>query len=133
MSICKSYNLLQLGDERGSLIALDKMSGLPFDIKRVYYVSNTMPSAVRGFHAHKKLHQVAVCVSGSCRMVLDDAVNRESFIMNSSSLGIDLPPMLWHEMHDFSDDCILLVVASDYYDEEDYIRDYNQFKEAKLR
>lgn len=132
MSISKSYNLLQLGDERGSLIALDKLSGLPFDIKRVYYVFNTKSGVARGFHAHKKLHQMAVCLRGSCCMVLDDGVSRESVIMNSGSVGIDLPPMVWHEMHDFSADCILLVVASDYYDEDDYIRDYQEFKESKL-
>lgn len=132
MSIYKTYNLVQLGDERGSLIALDKLSGLPFDIKRVYYVFNTKSGVARGFHAHKKLHQMAVCLTGSCRMVLDDGVSRESVIMNSGSVGIDLPPMVWHEMHDFSADCILLVVASDYYDEDDYIRDYQEFKESKL-
>lgn len=131
MSIYKTYDLVQLGDERGSLIALDKISGLPFDIKRVYYVFDTKPGVARGYHAHKKLHQMAVCLSGSCCMVLDDGVNRESIIMNSTSVGIDLPPMLWHEMHDFSADCILLVVASDYYDENDYIRDYLEFRRCK--
>jgi dTDP-4-dehydrorhamnose 3,5-epimerase-like enzyme len=128
MSIYKTYDLVQLGDERGSLIALDKISGLPFDIKRVYYVFDTKPGVARGYHAHKKLHQMAVCLSGSCCMVLDDGVNRESIIMNSTSVGIDLPPMLWHEMHDFSADCILLVVANDYYYEDDYVRDYKEFK-----
>lgn len=129
MSICKSYNLSQLGDSRGSLVSLDKKSGLPFDIKRVYYVYKTRAGVARGFHAHKKLHQVAVCISGSCRMVLDNGLVRESVAMDSSTQGIDLPPMLWHEMHDFSEDCVLLVVASDYYDEEDYFRDYNSFLE----
>ena len=133
MSIYKTYNLVQLGDERGSLIALDKLSGLPFDIKRVYYVFNTKSGVARGFHAHKKLHQMAVCLSGSCRMVLDDGVSRESIEMNSSSIGIGLPPMLWHEMHDLSANCILLVVASDYYDEDDYIRDYQFFFEASKK
>jgi dTDP-4-dehydrorhamnose 3,5-epimerase-like enzyme len=132
MSIYKTYDLLQLEDERGSLVTVDKMSGLPFDIKRVYYVYNTKLGQVRGYHAHKTLHQMAVCLSGSCRMVLDDGLNRESIEMNSCSVGIDLPPMLWHEMHDFSADCILLVVASDYYDEDDYIREYIEFKKKKL-
>lgn len=128
MSICKTYDLVHLGDERGSLIAMDRISGLPFDIKRVYYVFDTKPGVARGYHAHKKLHQMAVCLSGSCCMVLDDGVNRESIIMNSNSIGVDLPPMLWHEMHDFSADCILLVVANDYYYEDDYVRDYKEFK-----
>ena len=128
MSICKSYNLKRLGDDRGSLVALDKVSGLPFEVKRVYYVFDIKLGVARGFHAHKKLHQMAVCISGSCLMVLDNGVERECVQMNSNVVGIDLPPMLWHEMHDFSEDCILLVVASDYYDEDDYIRDYDQFK-----
>ena len=132
MKICKTYNLSQLGDNRGSLVSLDKKSGLPFDIKRVYYVFKTKPGVARGFHAHKKLHQVAVCISGRCRMVLDNGLVRESVAMNSITLGIDLPPMLWHEMHDFSEDCVLLVVASDYYDEDDYIRDYDRFKAVKI-
>lgn len=132
MSICKSYSLSQLGDGRGSLVSLDKNSGLPFDIKRVYYVYKTKPGVARGFHAHKKLHQVAVCISGSCRMVLDNGLVRESVVMNSRIQGIDLPPMLWHEMYDFSEDCVLLVVASDYYDEDDYIRDYDRFKAVKI-
>jgi len=131
MSKYKLYNLNILGDHRGSLIALDKASGLPFEVKRAYYVFNTKSGVARGFHAHKKLHQVAVCISGSCRMILDDGVNREVVEMNSNLVGVDLPPMLWHEMHDFSDDCILLVVASDYYDEDDYIRDYPEFKRRK--
>jgi hypothetical protein len=65
-------------------------------------------------------------------MVLDNGIDRESIAMNSSTIGIDLPPMLWHEMHDFSDDCILLVVSCDYYDEDDYIRDYDRFKEIVI-
>jgi dTDP-4-dehydrorhamnose 3,5-epimerase-like enzyme len=132
VSICKTYNLGQLGDDRGFLVALDKKSGLPFDIKRAYYLFKTKPGVARGFHAHKKLHQVAVCISGSCRMILDNGLVRESVAMNSSTLGIDLPPMLWHEMHNFSKDCVLLVVASDYYDEDDYIRDYDRFKAMKI-
>ena len=132
MSIYKSYNLNKLGDHRGSLVSLDKASGLPFEVKRAYYVFNTKSGVARGFHAHKKLHQMAVCISGSCRMILDDGVEREVVEMNSNLVGVDLPPMLWHEMHGFSSDCILLVVASDCYDEDDYLRDYGQFKLAKI-
>jgi dTDP-4-dehydrorhamnose 3,5-epimerase-like enzyme len=131
MSIVKLYDFPILGDERGSLVVLDKTSGLPFEIKRVYYLFGTARAVSRGFHAHKKLHQIAFCISGCCRMVLDDGVNKEDFLMKSPSIGVDLPPMIWHEMHDFSDDCILLVLASDYYDEEDYIRDYSEFKRGK--
>lgn len=129
MTICKAYEFPNLGDERGSLAVMDKYSGVPFDIKRVYYVFKTEKGVSRGFHAHKQLHQIAICLSGSCRMVLDDGVNRENYTLGSSCTGIDLPPMLWHEMHDFTPDCILLVLASDYYYEDDYIREYDKFKE----
>jgi dTDP-4-dehydrorhamnose 3,5-epimerase-like enzyme len=130
MSIVKLYDSLILGDERGSLVVLDKPSGVPFEIKRVYYIFGTTGGVSRGFHAHKKLHQIAFCISGSCRMIVDDGNNKEDFMMDSPSVGIDLSPMLWHEMHDFSADCVLLVIASDEYDEADYIRDYDVFKEA---
>ena len=127
MSISKLYHFPIMGDERGGLVALDGRSGVPFDIKRAYYVFGISSGVARGFHAHKKLHQIAVCVSGSCRMVLDDGFERENLVMDSCNVAVDLPPMLWHEMHDFSVDCVLLVLASDYYDESDYIRDYQQF------
>ena len=134
MNFEEVYNLPVLVDERGSLIALDKISGLPFDIKRVYYIFNTKPEVSRGFHAHKNLHQMAICITGSCSMVLDDGFSKNTLEMNSCSIGVYLPPMIWHEMHNFSDDCILLVLASDYYYEDDYIRDYTEFKKAaKIR
>ena len=130
MTIVKLYDFPRMGDERGGLVAMDQTSGVPFDIRRVYYVLGTRPGVTRGLHAHKKLHQIAVCVAGSCRMTLDDGVEREDVIMDSSKVAVDLPPMLWHEMHDFSVDCVLLVLASDYYDESDYIRDYIKFKDT---
>ena len=128
MSISRLYELSDLGDSRGSLVAVDLLMGLPFDIKRAYYIFGTKTGVVRGFHAHKALHQVAICVSGSCRMVLDDGNLREEVLMDSPVIGIDLPPMLWHEMYEFSQNCVLLVLASDYYDESDYVRDYSDFK-----
>ena len=130
MKICKIFNFLPHGDDRGWLVSLDKYSGLPFEIRRAYYIYGTESGLVRGKHAHKQLHQVAICLSGSCKMVLDNGFERESLVIDSPKIGVDLPPMLWHEMHDFSDDCILLVLASDYYNEEDYIRDYQKFKKA---
>ena len=80
---------------------MDKLSGVPFEIKRVYQILGTKDGVARGFHAHKKLHQLAICVSGNCRMVLDDGEIREDVEMNSPSTGIGIPPMLWHEMCKF--------------------------------
>jgi dTDP-4-dehydrorhamnose 3,5-epimerase-like enzyme len=125
--ILKSLSFNPLGDERGSLVALEGGIDVPFDIKRVYYIFGTVPGVARGFHAHMELEQVAVCVTGSCRMVLDSGFGREEIILNSSTKGIHIPTRTWREMHDFSPDCVLLVLASQHYDEGDYIRDYSQF------
>ena len=127
MTIAKLYDFPELGDARGSLVVMDQSCGVPFDIKRAYYIFGTVAGVSRGFHAHKNLHQIAVCITGSCRMVIDDGVSREDIQLNSPFKGIDLPPRLWHEIHDCSLDCVLLVLASDNYDEADYIRDYQMF------
>lgn len=126
-SFIKSLAFNPLGDERGSLVALEGGIDVPFDIKRVYYIFGTVPGVSRGFHAHMRLEQIAVCVTGSCRMVLDNGSNREEIILNSSEKGIYIPSRTWREMHDFSPDCVLLVLASHHYDESDYIRNYEKF------
>ena len=131
MSILRLHHFSILDDERGSMVVLDKSSGIPFDIRRVYYLFGTKNGFSRGFHAHKKLHQVMFCTSGSCRLTVDDGITKEDYLMDSPNIGVDLPPMLWHEMHEFSEDCVLMVVASDVYDETDYIRDYDKFKRER--
>lgn len=116
-----------LGDERGHLIAIETNRHVPFDIKRVYYLFGTKPEVARGFHAHRELQQVAICISGSCRFLMDDGVNKESVVLDNASQGLFIGPMQWHEMHDFSPDCVLMVLASDVYNERDYIRGYEEF------
>lgn len=127
MSLIRLLEFPMLGDERGSLIALEGTRNIPFQIKRVYYIFGTQEGVARGFHAHKELEQVAVCVSGRCRMIMDDGQKKEEVWLDSPGKAICIGAMLWHEMHDFSPDCILLVVASDYYAESDYIRKYEDF------
>lgn len=127
MSLIKLINFPSLGDERGALVALESNQNIPFDIKRVYYIFGTQQGVSRGFHAHKQLKQVAVCITGKCRMLLDDGKTKESVWLDSATKGILIEDMVWHEMHDFSDDCVLLVLASDHYDESDYIRNYDEF------
>lgn len=127
MSLIQWMHFPPLGDQRGSLVALEAEKTIPFPIKRVYYLFGTQPGVARGFHAHHKLQQVAVCVTGKCRMVLDDGKTREEVWLDSSLKGVALPAMVWHEMHDFSPDCVLLVLASEHYDETDYIREYSEF------
>lgn len=127
MSLIQWIHFPPLGDDRGSLVALEGEKTVPFAIQRVYYLFGTQLGVSRGFHAHHKLQQVAVCVTGRCRMLLDDGQKREEVWLDSSTKGISLPPLLWHEMHEFSSDCVLLVLASEHYDEKDYIRNYENF------
>lgn len=129
MSLLKWIDFQSLGDARGSLVALEigMEKAVPFDIKRVYYIYETGNGVSRGFHAHRNLKQVAICVAGKCRMVLDNGSVREETWMNSPTRGLLIESMVWREMHDFSDDCVLLVLASEHYDETDYIRDYSKF------
>ncbi|WP_241173282.1 sugar 3,4-ketoisomerase [Pseudomonas chlororaphis] len=117
-----------IGDHRGSLVSLEKGAKLPFDIKRVYYIFGTLPNVSRGFHAHKKLRQLAVCVSGKCRMLMDNGQSKEEVWLDSPKKGVFINNLIWREMHDFSEDCVLVVFASHEYDESDYIRNYEDFK-----
>lgn len=124
------YELLDfqiMGEERGYLVALEAQHNIPFDIKRVYYIFGTKEQP-RGFHAHKNLQQVLVCVKGSCKVLLVDGANKNEYLLNQPNHGLIVKEMVWREMHEFSEDCVLRVLASEYYDEDDYIRDYNSFE-----
>ena len=93
----------------------------------MYYIYHTEQGVSRGYHAHKNLKQVAICVAGKCRMVLDDGKNREEVWLDCPTKGLVIEELVWREMHDFSEDCVLIVLASEHYDESDYIRDYEDF------
>lgn len=121
-------NFKPLGDERGSLIAIEAHKTVPFDVRRVYYIFATKEGVERGFHAHKILNQVVVAVTGSCEMILDDGSTQTTVLLDSSQKGVYIEPKVWHYMRDFSPDCVLLVLADQHYDETDYIRDYDKFK-----
>jgi dTDP-4-dehydrorhamnose 3,5-epimerase-like enzyme len=129
MSFIKTVSFKPLGDDRGSLIAIESNKNVPFEIKRVYYIFGTKPDVSRGFHAHKNLKQIAVCVTGSCRFVLDNGKEREEIVLDSSMTGLIIEDLIWREMHDFTPDCVLMVIANQYYDASDYIRDYKEFLE----
>lgn len=116
------------GDERGSLVAIEECMQVPFQIKRVYYIFGTKSNVKRGAHAHKELQQVLIAVNGSCTVIVDDGFERKEFDMNCPSKGLFIDKLIWREMENFSPDCVLLVLASDYYSEADYIRDYAEFK-----
>lgn len=130
MTLVSWIDFKTLGDERGNLVAIESERTIPFAIRRVYYLHGLKPDVPRGFHAHKALEQVAVCISGSCEIILDDGKMRETVRVDNPARGLRIDPMIWHEMHDFSSDCILLVFASAEYDESDYIREIAEFRKV---
>ncbi|HCE2152476.1 FdtA/QdtA family cupin domain-containing protein [Vibrio parahaemolyticus] len=117
----------KMGDERGSLISLEQHKNIPFDIKRIYYIFDTQSGLARGFHAHYDLEQVAICMKGCVTFLIDDGTTKETVTLSSPDVGLHIKGLKWREMHDFSEDCVLMVVASELYDEADYIRDYDTF------
>ncbi len=123
----KLVTLPTLGDARGSLCVIEGERDTRFPIARVYYIFGTQAGVARGFHAHLALHQLAVCVRGSCTMVIDDGYQRRSVTLDRPDLGLTIGPMIWREMHDFSEDAVLMVLADRHHDEADYIRDYDAF------
>lgn len=118
------------GDDRGSLIALEEKKNIPFDVKRIYYLFGTKKDVRRGFHAHRELTQLVIAVRGSCRFLLDDGTEKTTLFLDNSAQGLLINSCIWREMYDFSEDCVLLVLADKIYDESDYIRDYDQFKKS---
>lgn len=129
MTSYKLVDFKRLGDDRGSLIAIEEGYNAPFDIKRVYYLFDTKKGVERGFHAHKNLKQICIVVKGSCTFTLDNGKNREELLLDNPNKGLYIENLIWREMKTFSEDCVLVVLASEHYDESDYIRDYNEFLE----
>jgi len=124
--------LTKIVDERdGHLCVAESNRNIPFEIKRVYYINHLENfKSIRGHHAHKALQQVIFCINGSFKLELDDGTNRQTIDMWQDNIGIILGPRLWHTMHSFSCGSVLLVLASDYYCESDYIRNYDEFMET---
>ena len=115
------------GDDRGQLIALEEYRDIPFRIKRVYYMYDTASGVVRGKHAHKSLEQILVCIHGSCKIKLDNGHETKVVPLEKPYEGLYVANDMWHEMYDFSEGAVLMVLASELYDENDYIRDYDEF------
>ncbi len=116
------------GNEKGSIIALEQYKNIPFEIKRVYYIFGTKEGVRRGFHAHKRLEQVLICMSGSIKIKVDNGKEKRIIKLNNPSKGLYIGPGIWREMYDFDKIAVLLVLASEYFSENDYIRDYEEFK-----
>lgn len=121
------------GDDRGQLVALEENKEIPFDIKRVYYMYDTGEGVRRGFHAHKCLEQILICVHGNCKILLDNGTEKEIVPLDKPYEGLYVANDMWREMYDFSPDAVLMVLASELYDEADYIRDYDAFLEYVKR
>lgn len=129
MQIVK-YVFQQHGDERGQLVALEEFKDIPFEIKRVYYMYDTGEGVRRGFHAHKSLEQILICIHGSCKILLDNGEEKKIVPLEKPYEGLYIHNDIWREMYDFSEDAVLMVLASDYYKEEDYIRNYDEFMQS---
>lgn len=118
---------LVLGDHRGQLVALEGQKDIPFDIKRVFYIFGTQPDLPRGQHSHYQIQQYLIAVNGSCKVTLDDGKKKITYNLNKPNIGLFQDALVWGSMHDFTPDCVLLVLASGPYDEADYIRNYDNF------
>ena len=126
MQIVK-YQFQQHGDGRGQLVALEEFNDIPFEIKRVYYMYDTGKGVIRGHHAHKTLEQILICIHGSCKILLDNGKEKKKVFLEKPYEGLYVPNNMWREMYDFSEDAVLMCLASEVYNEEDYIRDYDEF------
>jgi dTDP-4-dehydrorhamnose 3,5-epimerase-like enzyme len=121
--------LQQRGDARGQLLIAEVGQHLPFSAQRVYFMRGMPAGSARGHHAHRALQQFALAISGAVTLHMDDGRERWQVRLDSGATGLCIPPMVWHEMHDFSGDCVLLVLASEPYKEADYIRERREFEE----
>ena len=114
-------------EDEGYLSFMEKDNQVPFNIQRVYYIYDVKNDAVRGKHAHKKTKQILFCLKGRVKIILDNGVEHETITLDSPYTGIYLDKMMWHEMLSFTKDTVLLVLASEKYNENDYIRNYAAF------
>lgn len=129
---CGLIKLKCFKDKYGSLVPIEENRDIPFDIKRIYYITNVEKDITRGFHAHKILHQLLVCVNGSVKIRVKNPNDEEIIELTNNGVGLYIGPLIWREMFEFSEGAVLLVLASEYYDENDYIRNYDFYlKEAK--
>lgn len=129
-SLAESYKIFDfkdLGDERGNLVVIEGEIDIPFMIKRVFYIYGSDHDVVRGQHANRRTEFILINVSGKSKVRITNGEEECIVELNKPRMGIYIPPMLWKDMYDFSEDSVLLVLASEHYDAEEYIRDYNEY------
>jgi len=127
---CRLVDLPKISDPRGNLTFIEGNQHIPFEIKRVYYTYDVPGGSDRGAHAHKRLHQLIIAMSGSFDVVLDDGFEKKRFHLNRSYFGLYVCPMMWRELDNFSSGSVCLVLASELFDPDDYYRDYDLFLKA---
>jgi dTDP-4-dehydrorhamnose 3,5-epimerase-like enzyme len=125
---CRIVNFPKITDVRGNLSFIEENKQVPFEIKRIYYLYDVPSGATRGGHAHKQLEQIIIALSGSFDVILDDGINKKTFFLNRPHYGLYIPPGIWRELENFSSNSVALSLVSNFYDESDYIRDYDTFK-----
>lgn len=131
---CSLIKFKDITDKYGHLTPIESKIDTPFEVKRIYYITKVEQGITRGFHSHKKLHQVLICLNGSIKIRVKNPKEEEIIELNDSSVGLYIGPLIWREMFDFTEGSVLLVLASEYYDENDYIRNYDFYlEEAKKR
>ena len=111
----------------GNLVPLESLKQIPFELKRVYYIYGVPKNVTRGFHSHKLLEQILICVHGKVKIKLKTLTEEEVVVLDEPNIGLYIGSMVWREMFDFTSDAVLLVLASEYYTEDDYIRDYSTY------
>ena len=129
---CRMLNIRRYSDTRGYLSVVENDIDLPFEIKRIYYLY-MVPEVARGAHAHKELQQLLIATSGSVEVIMDDGKEKKSFMMDRPWKGLLIPAGLWRDLENFSGGAVLLCLASEKYDPEDYIRDYKEFLEFRKK
>jgi dTDP-4-dehydrorhamnose 3,5-epimerase-like enzyme len=127
---CRIINFPKITDYRGNLSFIEEKNQIPFEIKRVYYLYDVPSGATRGGHAHRQLQQVVIALSGSFDVVLDDGFERRRFFLNRPHYGLYISPKVWRELENFSSNSVALSLVSQVFDETDYIRNYEVFKQA---
>ncbi len=125
----KKIDFQKHGDERGMLVVAEYQKEIPFTVQRIYYIYNATTTTKRGFHSHKNLQQIYIAIHGTCKVMLTNGTEKLTVCLDKPDEGLYIGHNVWREIYDFSNDCVLLVLASDIYSENDYIRSYEEFEE----